>query len=36
MDLKKLECGGTDWIDVAQGGDTWQDLINVAMNLWFP
>ena len=22
-DLKKLECGGMDWIDVAQDGDTW-------------
>jgi len=35
MDLKKLECGGMDWIDVAQGGDTRQALINVVMKLWF-
>ena len=36
IDLKKLECGGLDCIDVAQDGDTWQALINAVMNLWFP
>jgi hypothetical protein len=27
-DLKKGECGGMDWINVAQDGDMWQALIN--------
>ena len=36
MDLKKLECGGMDWIDADQDGDMWQALINVIMNLSFP
>jgi len=36
LDLKKLECGGMAWINVAHDGDTWQALINAVMNLWFP
>jgi hypothetical protein len=35
-DLKKVKCGGMDWINVAQDGDMWQALINVVMNFWVP
>ena len=31
-----MGCGGMDWIDVAQNGDSWQALMNVVMNLRVP
>jgi hypothetical protein len=36
MDLQAVGCGGTDWIDVAQDRDRWQELVNVVMNLRVP
>jgi len=33
MDLREVECGGIDWIDMAQEGDRWRALVNVVMNL---
>jgi hypothetical protein len=27
--------GGTDWTELAQDSDQWQDLVNVVMNLRF-
>jgi hypothetical protein len=28
--------GGMDWIDLAQDGDRWRDLLNVVMNFRVP
>jgi hypothetical protein len=28
MDLQKVECGGMDWIDLAQDTDRWWALVN--------
>jgi hypothetical protein len=37
MDLKEIEWGGMDWIDLAQGGDQWRRaLVNTVMNLRVP
>jgi hypothetical protein len=33
---KEVECGGLDWIRVAQDIDTWRALVKAAMNLWVP
>jgi len=33
MDLREVECGGMDWIDLAKDKDRWQKLVNTAMNL---
>jgi len=32
----KVECGGMDWIDLAQNKDKWQALVNAVMNLRVP
>ena len=36
MDIKEVECGGMDWIKLAQDRDRWQALVNAEMNLWVP
>jgi hypothetical protein len=36
MGLRKIGCGGMDWIDLAQDGDQWKALVNMAMNLRVP
>jgi len=35
MDLQDVECGGMDWMELAQDGDRWT-LVNVVMNLQVP
>ena len=36
MDLMEVGCGGMDWIELAQGRDSWQALANALMNRGFP
>jgi hypothetical protein len=36
MELREIEWGGTDWIDLATDRDQWRVLMNTIMNLWVP
>ena len=36
MDLQKLECGGMDWIELAQDRERLRELVNALMNLRVP
>jgi hypothetical protein len=36
MDLREMEWGGMDWIDLAHDRDQWRTLVNMVMNLRVP
>jgi hypothetical protein len=36
MDIREMEWGGMDWIDLAQDSDQWRAVLNTVMNLRVP
>jgi hypothetical protein len=36
MDVREIEWGGTDWIDLAQDRDQWRALVKTIMNVRVP
>jgi hypothetical protein len=34
MDLREIDLGGVDWIQLAQDRDRWQAVVSAVMNLW--
>jgi hypothetical protein len=32
IDLQDVDCGGMDWIDLAQNRESWRELLNVVTN----
>jgi hypothetical protein len=34
MNLGEMDCGGVEWIHLAQDRDRWRAVVNAAMNVW--